>query len=91
MKFVVQVGEVAKQRVEFTFNQLLGRTVIRSDGRELKRSVRLFSEPLYDTHVFEFFEKERAQLRIEKRRKHLFSSEYFVYVNNRLHDFHRGI
>ena len=91
MKFVVQVGEVAKQRVEFTFNQLLGRTVIRSDGRELKRSVRLFSEPLYDTHVFAFFEKERAQLRIEKRRKHLFSSEYFVYVNNRLQDFHRGI
>jgi len=91
MKFVVEVGEVAKQQVEFAFNQLLGRTVIRSGGRELKRSVRLFSEPLYDTHVFEFAEKERAQLRIEKRRKHLFASEYFVYVNNRLQEFHRGI
>ena len=57
MKFTIEVGEVEKQQVEFSFNQLLGRTVIRSNGQELKRSVRWFSEPVFDRHVFEFAER----------------------------------
>jgi hypothetical protein len=91
MRFVIELGESEKQRVEFTFNQLLGRTVVRSNGREIKKSVRLFSEPVYDLHVFEFAEQERVELKIEKRRKHLFASQYFVYVNNRLQEFYQGV
>ncbi len=78
-------------RVEFLFNQLLGRTVIRSNGQELKKTVRLFSEPLVDTHVMHFTEKERVEVKIEKRRKHLFASQYFVYLNNRLTQVHQGV
>ncbi len=84
MKFVIEVGEAEKRRVEFDFNQLLGRTVIRSNGRELKRNVRLFSEPVFESHVIDFGDKERLQLKIEKRRRLLISSRYTVYVNNRL-------
>jgi hypothetical protein len=91
MKFTIEVGEVERQRVEFSFNQLLGRTVIRSNGRELKRSVRLFSEPLFDTHVLDFAEKERIELKIEKQRQSMFDSRYLVFVNNRLTQCFQGI
>jgi len=91
MKFTVEVGEVEKQRIDFSFNQLLGRTVIRANGQEVKRSVRLFSEPVFDRHVLEFAEKERVELKIEKQRKHLFRSRYFVFVNNRLMQCFQGI
>jgi hypothetical protein len=91
MKFTIEVGEVEKQRVEFSFNQLLGRTVIHSNGRQLKKSVRLFSEPVFDRHVFDFFDKERVELKIEKQRKHLFGSRYFVFVNNRLTQSFQGV
>ena len=84
MNFVIEVGEVEKQLVEFDFNQLLGRTVIRSNGREIKRQVRLISEPVFESHVVDFGEYERLQLKIEKRRQSLRSSRYTVYVNNRL-------
>jgi hypothetical protein len=90
MRFDIEVGEVEKQRIEFNFNPLLGRTVIKSNGRELKKSVRLFSEPVVDTHVIQSAERERWELRIEKRRGQLFSSRYFVYVNNRLTDCYQG-
>ena len=91
MKFTIDVGEVERQRVEFNFNQLLGRTLICSNGRELKRSIRLFSEPTTETHVIQFNEAERIELRIEKRRKMLFASRYYVYVNNRLTQVYEGV
>ncbi len=84
MKFTIEVGEVEKQRVEFSFNQLLGRTVIRANGRELKKTVRFFSEPSLEIHVFDFAEKERIILKIEKQRESMFGSRYLVFVNNRL-------
>ena len=91
MKFVVEVGDVLKRKVEFSFNQLLGRTVIRADGREIKRNVRLFSEPLHESHVVSFGDTERIELRIEKKRKHLVGSQYSVYVNDRLRQCLRGV
>ena len=91
MKFVVEVGDVLKKRVEFSFNQLLGRTVIRADGRELKRTVRLFSEPVEETHVVSFGDTERVELRIEKKRKPLVGSRYSVYVNDRLNRCLQGV
>lgn len=84
MKFVVEVGDVLKRKVEFSFNQLLGRTVIRADGREIKRSVRLFSEPVQENHVVSFGDTERIELRIEKKRKPLLGARYLVYINDRL-------
>src|SRR5512138_2500172 len=91
MQFAIEVGNMVKQQVEFTFNQLLGRTVIRTNGREVKRSVRLFSEPLVDTHVVNLSDTERLEMRIEKRRRYLFVSQYLVYVNNRLVEVRHGV
>jgi hypothetical protein len=91
MKFEIEVGEVAKERVEFSFNQLMGRTIIRSNGREVKRSVRWFSEPVVDTHVIDFAQHEKVNLTIEKRRRQLFGAQYFVYINNRLVAYYKGI
>jgi hypothetical protein len=91
MRFVIEVGEVAKEQVEFTFNQLLGRTVIRANGREVTRKTRWFSEPLVDTHLVDFAEQEKVQLKIEKRRRHLFASRYFVYINDRLVQCFQGV
>ena len=91
MKFIIEVGEAAKQKLEFSFNQLLGRTSIRLDGREVKKSVRLFSEPMYDTHIFKLADRDKCEVRIEKKRKHLFASQYVVYINNRLHRLFKGV
>lgn len=91
MKFMIDVGEVEKQQVEFSFNQLLGRTLIRSNGRELKKNIRLFSEPVTDVHVVHFTDRERIEIKIEKRRKLLFASRYYVYVNNRLTQVYQGV
>lgn len=84
MRFTIQVGELERHEVEFDFNQLLGRTIIRANGRELKRSVRLFSEPVFERHLVDFGEREQIHLKIEKSRKKLLASRYAVYVNNRL-------
>jgi hypothetical protein len=91
MRSTIEVGEVETQRVEFSFNQLLGRTLIHANGRELKRSVRLFSEPVSETHLLEFTERERVNLKIEKRRKPLLGSRYFVFINNRLTHCFQGV
>ncbi len=91
MRFVIEVGDIEKETVEFAFNQLLGRTVIRRNGQEFKRNVRLFSEPVFEHHIIDLHERQRALLRIEKRRKHLVGSRYSVYVNNQLVQCHEGI
>ncbi len=91
MTFDIEVGEVMKERIQFSFNQLLGRTVIRRNGREVQRQVRWFSEPVTDTYFIEFNEQERVRVKIEKRRKHLLGSKYYVYVNDRLAECFQGI
>lgn len=91
MKIELEVGDVLKRKVEFSFNQLLGRTVIRADGREIKRSVRLFSEPVQESHVVNFGDTERIELRIEKKRKPLVGARYSVYLNDRLHQCLQGV
>lgn len=91
MRFAIEVGEVARQQVEFYFNQLLGLTVIRANGRELKKRVRLFSEPLVDAHEVELEGLERLRVRIEKHRQWLISSRYLVYVNDRLVQCFQGV
>jgi len=84
MRFALEIGETEKNHVEFNFNQLLGSTVIKVNGKEVKKSVRLFSEPLHERHQLEVGKNERHTVFIEKQRKLLFGQKFFVYVNQRL-------
>lgn len=91
MTFSLEVGETEKHLVEFRFNQLSGKLVIKLNNREVKRSVRLFSEPIRESHAFDIGEKERLSLRIEKQRKLLYGQKYQVFVNERLVRAYEGI
>ena len=84
MRFALDIGENEKNVVEFYFNQLLGSTVIKVNGKEVKKSVRLFSEPLQERHQLEVGTQERHTVFIEKRRQLLFGQKFFVYINQRL-------
>ena len=84
MRFALEIGETEKSRLEFEFNQLLGSTVIKVNDKPVKKSVRLFSEPLLETHQLEVGTNERHTVFIEKQRKLLFGQKYLVYVNQRL-------
>src|SRR5688572_33001081 len=85
MKFTLEVGEVQKHMVEYNFDQWLGKAVIKVNQQEVKRSVRLFNEPLNETHTIQVPGDERLQVRIEKERKVLFGQKCRVFVNNRLY------
>ncbi|WCJ58302.1 hypothetical protein NXS98_11260 [Fontisphaera persica] len=91
MRFAIEVGEVARQQVEFYFNQLLGLTVIRANGREIKKRVRLFSEPVKEAHELDLDGLEKLRVRIEKHRQWLISSRYLVFVNDRLVQRFQGV
>jgi len=91
MKFCVEVGEIEKNLVEFNFDQWLGEMVIRVNQREVKRSVRLFNEPVRETHTIRVGEGERAVVRIEKERKLLFGQKYRVFLNDRLYKYYEGV
>jgi hypothetical protein len=84
MTFALDIGETEKNRLEFSFNQLLGSTVIKVNDKLIKKNVRLFSEPLQEKHEFEVGKNERHTVFIEKQRKLLFGQKYLVYVNQRL-------
>ena len=84
MTFAIDIGETEKNRLEFSFNQLLGSTVIKVNDKLIKKNVRLFSEPLQEQHQFEVGKNERHTVFIEKQRKLLFGQKYLVYVNQRL-------
>jgi hypothetical protein len=84
MTFALLIGETEKNLLEFNFNQLLGSTLIKVNEKPIKKSVRLFSEPLQERYEFEVGENERHTVFIEKQRKLLFGQKYLVYVNQRL-------
>jgi len=91
MKFHLEVGEVEKHLVEFNFDQLLGHLVIKVNKKAVKRSVRLFNEPLKETHTVQVGDGERVIVRIEKERKQLFGQKCRVFVNDRLYKYYEGI
>jgi hypothetical protein len=66
VQFSFDIGDTEKHSVEFEFNQLLGRTLIRVDGQEIQRNRRLFSEPLRQDFEFNVGTKEIVVVRIEK-------------------------
>lgn len=84
MRFNIEVGELDKHLVEFRFNQLCGSLVIRVDNEPIFQSVRIFNEPIHSVYQFAVMGLERAEVRIEQRRKPLFGHRNLVFVNNRL-------
>ena len=84
MKFTIEIGETEKHRLEYTFNQLLGKLVIKINERPVKQSVRLINEPVLEVHVFVVGDVEQSEIRIEKERKPLLGHRNRLYVNNRL-------
>ena len=84
MRFTVEVGETEKHVVEFKFNQLSGSLLIQVDKNPIYRATRLFNEPLFESYHFVVGRADKAEVRIEKRRKQLFGHRNCFYVNNRL-------
>ena len=91
MKFSLEVGTNEKHVIEFTFNQLLGKSVVAVDGKEAFRKARWFSEPVVDRFNFEVSQFEPVRVRIEKERKLIFASKYRIYVDNRLTQLYQGV
>jgi len=91
MKFCFEVGEVERNLIEYAFNQLLGQLTIRVNRQEVKNSVRLFDEPLTETHTLQVGKCERLNVRIEKERKLLFGQRCRVFLNNRLYKCYEGV
>lgn len=91
MTFSLEIGEGEKHLIEFHFNQLLGKLVIKVNHQEVKRSVRLFSEPIRESHAFDLGHDEPCSLRIEKQRKLLYGQKYQVFVNDRLVRAYEGV
>lgn len=85
MKFTFVIGETEKHRIEYSFNQLAGRLVVKVNEQPVRRSVRLFNEPTFEVHDFTVGEQERHHVRIEKQRKQLFGHRNRVFVDNRLY------
>ena len=84
MKFVIEIGDTEKHRLEYNFNQLLGSLVIKVNETAIKKSVRLINEPVLEIYAFVVGEHEKSDVRIEKERKPLLGCKNRVYVNNRL-------
>lgn len=91
MKFSLEVGEIERTQIEYAFNQLLGQLCIRVNQQAVKNHVRLFDEPLTETHTLEVGKSERISVRIEKERKLLFGQRCRVFVNNRLFKCFEGV
>ena len=91
MKFCLEVGEIERHLIEFDFNQLLGELHIRVNKKEVKRNVRLFDEPLAETHTLLVGENEQVVVRIEKERKLLFGQKCRVFLNDRLYKYYEGV
>jgi hypothetical protein len=91
MKFCLEVGETERHLIEFDFNQLLGQLHIRVNRKEVKSSMRLFDEPLTETHTLQIGEAESLTVRIEKERKMLFGQKCRVFLNDRLYKYYEGV
>ena len=91
MKFCLEVGELERHVIEFNFNQLLGELRISVNRQGVKRNVRLFDEPLTETHTLQLGRAERTIVRIEKERKLLFGQKCRVFLNDRLFKCYEGV
>ena len=84
MKFSIEIGEKERNLLEYHFNQLLGRLLIKVNNRPIKKALRLLNEPVLEVHVVIVGKNEKSTVRIEKERKPLLGHRNRLYVNNRL-------
>jgi hypothetical protein len=84
VKFAVEIGEKERNRLEYHFNQLLGRLLIKVNNRPIKKALRLLNEPVLEVHVVVVGKNEKSTVRIEKERKPLVGHRNRLYVDNRL-------
>jgi hypothetical protein len=84
VRFTIDIGDAEKHQIEYIFNQLAGQLEVKINGQSVRKSRRLFNEPVLETHVFEVGTNERYHVRIEKERKPLLGHRNRVFVNNRL-------
>ena len=91
MKFTIEIGTAEKTRLEYQFNQLLGSLVIKVNETPIKKTTRLFNEPISEVHVFVVGKYEKSTVRIEKERKPLLGTRNRLYVNDRLMKVFDGI
>ncbi len=91
MKFTIEIGTAEKTRLEYQFNQLLGSLVIKVNETPIKKTTRLFNEPISEVHVFVVGKYEKSTVRIEKERKPLLGNRNRLYVNDRLMKVFDGI
>jgi len=91
MKFRIEVGDEKKHQIEYEFNQLLGRLVIKSDQQGVKRRVRWFNEPVKETHLLRADAGEQLTVRIEKERRPLLGCKCLVFLNERLFKCYEGV
>lgn len=91
MKFSLEIGQVEKHRLDYSFNQLLGSLQIKVDDRSVLSFVRPINEPVLEVFDFQVGHLECAAVRIEKQRKPLFGHCNRLYVDNRLTKVYEGI
>ena len=91
VKFSFDLGQVEKHRLEYSFNQLLGRLDIKVNSQPVRQSVRLFNEPVLEVFDFHVGHIERSSVRIEKHRRPLFGHCNRLFVNNRLMRVYQGM
>jgi len=91
MKFCIEVGEEKKHQIEYEFNQLLGRLVIKSNQQEVKRRVRWFRQPVKETHLLRVDVGEPMTVRIEQERRPFLGCKCRVFLNERLFRCYEGI
>jgi len=84
VKFAIEIGDTEKHRLEYNFNQLLGRLVIKVNEKPIRESVRLINEPILEVFAFPVGDNEKSDVRIEKERKPLLGCRNRLFVNNRL-------
>jgi hypothetical protein len=91
MRFTVQFGKSETNLLEFSFNQLMGTSVIKLNDQVVKRQTRWFSEPIHQTHFIEAGTTERWRIKIEKERKLLFGQRCRVFLNQQLAGLYEGV
>ena len=91
MKFLLRFGETETNLLEFTFNQLMGTSVIKVNQQVVKKQTRWFSEPVEQTHEIEAGVNERWSVKIEKERKLLFGQRCRVFLNQQLAGCYEGV
>jgi hypothetical protein len=84
VKFTIEIGENERNRLEYSFNQLLGSLVIKVNEKPVRESRRLFNEPILEVDLLVVGRRETALVRIEKERTSLLGHRNRLYINDRL-------